>query len=174
MTAMLAMLGLLPMALSHGIGSEVQKPLAIVIIGGLVSATLLTLIVLPTLYVCYRRRSTLMSSVRRVLVIGLSAALAASCAATRTGVRPAYTITGMVQAIEPGGFTLRHKSGQRVTIAITANTAVAHNTAAVITDVAVGMRIVVIYHFVDGRRRRRSPPVPAGDQAATKGSLLLS
>jgi len=50
MTALLAMLGLLPMALSHGIGSETQKPLAIVIIGGLVSATLLTLVVLPVLY----------------------------------------------------------------------------------------------------------------------------
>ena len=50
MTSLLAMLGLLPMALSHGIGSEVQRPLATVIIGGLVSATLLTLIVLPTLY----------------------------------------------------------------------------------------------------------------------------
>jgi len=50
MTALLAMLGLLPMALSHSIGSEVQKPLAVVVIGGLVSATLLTLVVLPTLY----------------------------------------------------------------------------------------------------------------------------
>ena len=50
MTALLAMLGLLPMALSHSIGSEVQRPLAVVVIGGLVSATLLTLIVLPTLY----------------------------------------------------------------------------------------------------------------------------
>jgi cobalt-zinc-cadmium resistance protein CzcA len=53
MTAMLAMLGLLPMALSHGIGSETQKPLAIVIIGGLISATVLTLIVLPTLYLLF-------------------------------------------------------------------------------------------------------------------------
>lgn len=51
MTALLAMLGLLPMALSTAIGSETQKPLAIVVIGGLVSATLLTLFVLPTLYV---------------------------------------------------------------------------------------------------------------------------
>mgnify|MGYP001076727330 FL=1 len=50
MTALLASLGLLPAALSHGIGSETQKPLAIVVIGGLVSATLLTLLVLPTLY----------------------------------------------------------------------------------------------------------------------------
>jgi cobalt-zinc-cadmium resistance protein CzcA len=53
MTSLLAMLGLLPMALSHGIGSEVQRPLAVVIIGGLVSATMLTLIVLPTLYLMF-------------------------------------------------------------------------------------------------------------------------
>ena len=50
MTALLAMLGLLPMALSTAIGSETQKPLAVVVIGGLISATLLTLIFLPTLY----------------------------------------------------------------------------------------------------------------------------
>jgi cobalt-zinc-cadmium resistance protein CzcA len=56
MTSLLAALGLLPMALSHGIGSETQKPLAVVIIGGLMSATLLTLIVLPTLYVVFEGR----------------------------------------------------------------------------------------------------------------------
>jgi cobalt-zinc-cadmium resistance protein CzcA len=55
MTALLAMLGLLPMALSHGIGAETQKPLAVVIIGGLISATLLTLIVLPSLYLLFER-----------------------------------------------------------------------------------------------------------------------
>ena len=55
MTGLLAMFGLLPMALSHGIGSETQKPLAVVVIGGLISATLLTLIVLPTLYVLFER-----------------------------------------------------------------------------------------------------------------------
>ena len=57
-TATLAMLGLLPMALSHGIGSETQKPLAVVIIGGLVSATILTLIVLPTIYLVLDGDST--------------------------------------------------------------------------------------------------------------------
>ena len=51
MTALLASLGLLPMALSHGIGAETQRPLAVVVIGGLVSATLLVLFVLPVLYV---------------------------------------------------------------------------------------------------------------------------
>ena len=53
MTALLAMLGLLPMALSHGIGSETQRPLALVIIGGLISATPLTLLVLPVLYLMF-------------------------------------------------------------------------------------------------------------------------
>ena len=53
MTAMLAALGLLPMALSQDIGSETQRPLAIVVIGGLVTATLLTLVVLPALYVAW-------------------------------------------------------------------------------------------------------------------------
>jgi cobalt-zinc-cadmium resistance protein CzcA len=56
MTALLAMLGLLPMALSHGIGAETQRPLAIVVIGGLVSATLLTLVALPALYLSLARR----------------------------------------------------------------------------------------------------------------------
>jgi cobalt-zinc-cadmium resistance protein CzcA len=51
MTALLASLGLLPMALSTGIGAETQKPLAVVVIGGLVSATLLVLFVMPVLYV---------------------------------------------------------------------------------------------------------------------------
>ena len=58
MTALLAMMGLMPMALSHDIGSETQKPLAVVVIGGLITATLLTLIVLPTLYVLFARRAS--------------------------------------------------------------------------------------------------------------------
>ncbi|UPK72599.1 CusA/CzcA family heavy metal efflux RND transporter [Chitinophaga filiformis] len=51
MTATVASLGFLPMALSHGSGAEVQKPLATVVIGGLITATLLTLFVLPCLYI---------------------------------------------------------------------------------------------------------------------------
>lgn len=56
MTALLAMFGLLPMATSHAIGAETQKPLAVVVIGGLLSAMLLTLLVLPTLYYWVHRR----------------------------------------------------------------------------------------------------------------------
>ncbi|MEG8038709.1 CusA/CzcA family heavy metal efflux RND transporter [Sphingomonas sp. LR60] len=56
MTALVASLGFVPMALGHGAGAEVQKPLATVVIGGLISATLLTLFVLPTLYARFGRR----------------------------------------------------------------------------------------------------------------------
>ena len=55
MTAMLASLGLLPAALSHAIGSDTQRPFAIVIIGGLISSTLLTMLLLPTLYELFDR-----------------------------------------------------------------------------------------------------------------------
>ncbi|MEO6290806.1 MAG: efflux RND transporter permease subunit, partial [Ginsengibacter sp.] len=50
MTALMAAIGLLPAAISHGIGSETQKPLAIVVIGGLVTSTILTLLILPIIF----------------------------------------------------------------------------------------------------------------------------
>jgi cobalt-zinc-cadmium resistance protein CzcA len=53
MTALVASLGFVPMALATGTGAEVQKPIATVVIGGLISATLLTLLVLPALYACF-------------------------------------------------------------------------------------------------------------------------
>ena len=56
MTALVASLGFVPMAFNTGIGSEVQRPLATVVIGGIVSSTLLTLVVLPALYRLLHRR----------------------------------------------------------------------------------------------------------------------
>jgi cobalt-zinc-cadmium resistance protein CzcA len=50
MTALMAGLGLLPAAISHGIGSETQRPFAVVIVGGIVTGTLFTLLLLPMLY----------------------------------------------------------------------------------------------------------------------------
>ena len=50
MTALVAALGFVPMALAHGPGAEVQRPLATVVIGGIISSTLLTLLLLPMLY----------------------------------------------------------------------------------------------------------------------------
>ncbi len=58
MTALVASLGFVPMALATGTGAEVQRPLATVVIGGLISSTLLTLIVLPALYRLFERKGT--------------------------------------------------------------------------------------------------------------------
>ncbi|MBR0753505.1 CusA/CzcA family heavy metal efflux RND transporter [Bradyrhizobium jicamae] len=55
MTALVAALGFVPMAIATGAGAEVQRPLATVVIGGVVSSTILTLLVLPALYVLFRR-----------------------------------------------------------------------------------------------------------------------
>jgi len=60
-TALVASLGFIPMALNTGIGSEVQRPLATVVIGGVISSTLLTLIVLPAFYYIVNQRSSLKS-----------------------------------------------------------------------------------------------------------------
>lgn len=59
MTALVAALGFVPMALAHGRGAEVQKPLATVVIGGIISATLLTLLVLPALYRIFHKHGDL-------------------------------------------------------------------------------------------------------------------
>jgi cobalt-zinc-cadmium resistance protein CzcA len=56
MTSATAALGFLPMAISHGAGAEIQKPLATVVIGGLITATILTLVVLPILYIVFNDR----------------------------------------------------------------------------------------------------------------------
>ena len=57
MTALMASIGLLPAAMSTGIGSESQKPLAVVIIGGLITATILILLIFPIIYWIVNRHS---------------------------------------------------------------------------------------------------------------------
>jgi len=57
MTALVARLGFIPMAVSTSAGAEVQRPLATVVIGGLLSSTVLTLVVLPILYELFERSS---------------------------------------------------------------------------------------------------------------------
>lgn len=56
MTALVASLGFVPMALATGTGAEVQRPLATVVIGGILSSTMLTLLVLPVLYRIVHRK----------------------------------------------------------------------------------------------------------------------
>jgi len=57
MTMLVATLGLLPAALSHGIGSDSQRPFAIVIVGGLISGLLMSIFLLPTIYVWIARET---------------------------------------------------------------------------------------------------------------------
>ncbi len=70
MTAAVAALGFIPMALSSGAGAEVQKPLATVVIGGLITATFLTLVVLPLLYIIFSaKRKTKVKPVAAIITV---------------------------------------------------------------------------------------------------------
>ncbi|MDB5203297.1 MAG: CusA/CzcA family heavy metal efflux transporter [Ferruginibacter sp.] len=82
MTATVAALGFLPMAFSTGAGGEVQKPLATVVIGGLITATFLTLVVVPCLYIIFsgKRKSFSMQAARVVLPLMILCASQASYA----------------------------------------------------------------------------------------------
>ena len=62
MTALVAALGFVPMAVATGTGAEVQRPLATVVIGGILSSTALTLLVLPALYRVFHRRDEVAST----------------------------------------------------------------------------------------------------------------
>jgi heavy metal efflux system protein len=61
-TALVAILGFVPMAVASGAGAEVQKPLATVVIGGLTCATILTLVVLPSLFAWAQRSSATLAA----------------------------------------------------------------------------------------------------------------
>ena len=79
LTASVASLGFLPMALSTSAGAEVQKPLATVVIGGLITATILTLIVLPVLYILFsgegKKRKMKSTTVTTIIIFFIAATL---------------------------------------------------------------------------------------------------
>ncbi len=93
MTAAVASLGFLPMALSTGAGAEVQKPLATVVIGGLITATLLTLIVLPILYLLLEKGTKKSRISPKIAIITLGILLS-------SGILKAQTTLNLEQAIE--------------------------------------------------------------------------
>ncbi len=74
MTAAVASLGFLPMALSNGAGAEVQRPLATVVIGGLMTATFLTLFLLPVLYILFEKSNVKMKSKTAVILLSFGIA----------------------------------------------------------------------------------------------------
>lgn len=108
MTASVASLGFLPMAISTGAGGEVQKPLATVVIGGLLTATMLTLIVLPVLYTFFEnfgkkkrermKSKTTIVTTMLVFVLGMGVFKANAQTVTATITRPRTTI-GLQQAL---------------------------------------------------------------------------
>jgi len=100
MTALVASLGFLPMAISGGSGAEVQRPLATVVIGGLLSATLLTLLVLPVLYIWVEkmgRKRINPTSVTSVLILTLSVFAVPLAKAQTTGLTLNQAISSALQ-----------------------------------------------------------------------------
>ncbi|MHA8098033.1 CusA/CzcA family heavy metal efflux RND transporter [Aquirufa aurantiipilula] len=97
MTASVASLGFLPMALSHSPGAEVQRPLATVVIGGLITATFLTLVVIPVVYslVMTRKENKLKSQPMIVLVI--LAGLMLSFSSLGQGSKPVLNLSNCMQ-----------------------------------------------------------------------------
>ena len=85
MTATVASLGFLPMALSGGAGAEVQKPLATVVIGGLITATLLTLILLPILYIIFMKNKMRPNSTATAVLTVIALLFAVQTSTAQTG-----------------------------------------------------------------------------------------
>jgi len=108
--ALLAILGFVPMAISTSAGAEVQKPLATVVIGGLISATLLTLIVLPVLYILFfgkrkKEKSTVPNTLTIILITGILSVFGISNAAkAQNQVPKTYTLEQAIdQALKNNG-----------------------------------------------------------------------
>jgi cobalt-zinc-cadmium resistance protein CzcA len=109
-TAAVASLGFIPMALSNGAGAEVQKPLATVVIGGLLSATLLTLFVLPIFYQLFEKKRLGQSTIAVILcIIGLNAT--ALQAQQLTVKKPLTKVIEQAKLVSP---TLKTTEAQRI------------------------------------------------------------
>jgi cobalt-zinc-cadmium resistance protein CzcA len=109
-TAAVASLGFIPMALSNGAGAEVQKPLATVVIGGLLSATLLTLFVLPIFYQLFEKKRLGKSTIAVILcIIGLNAT--ALQAQQLTVKKPLTKVIEQAKFVSP---TLKTTEAQRI------------------------------------------------------------
>ncbi len=109
LTAAVASLGFLPMALSSSAGAEVQKPLATVVIGGLISSTLLTLIVLPVLYILFSGKrkkisSPLTSTILLVCLLGFTLLGFSNNVQAQNTISNTYTLDQIIkQALENNG-----------------------------------------------------------------------
>lgn len=136
MTAGVASLGFLPMALSTSAGAEVQRPLATVVIGGLITATLLTLIVLPVLYSLVKERVERRKRMNHTVVIGL---LALGLVIVKMPSAEAQRVVSLDQAIqEATSQNLLVKSGELVISREQALVGASFNPAKASVDVQYG------------------------------------
>jgi len=120
MTALVASLGFLPMALSHGSGAEVQKPLATVVIGGLLTATLLTLLVLPVLYWFFEKigKAKPNISVNAAVIVLLLLVPTLSNAQTANGISLQQAIDGALKnnaSVKAGNFEIDYSKALKKT-----------------------------------------------------------
>ena len=99
MTALVASLGFIPMALSNSAGAEVQKPLATVVIGGLISATLLTLFILPILYTYFERNLSKPKPAKTASTLTIIALLLLAGTASQAQ-NPAVRVVSLDQALQ--------------------------------------------------------------------------
>lgn len=107
MTASVASLGFLPMALSQGAGAEVQRPLATVVIGGLITATLLTLFLLPVLYVWVERKRTIKPGIATTLILPLLFLLPALNSGAQVANERLVTLDSLLELVEQKNLTLK-------------------------------------------------------------------
>jgi len=117
MTAFVASLGFLPMALSNGAGAEVQRPLATVVIGGLLIATFLTLFLLPVLYIIFEKKVFMKAKKLPAAVVLLVGLLCAGKASAQTGTMDDQRTPGL----------LENRAGMPITLSAAVDTALKNN-----------------------------------------------
>ncbi len=107
MTAFVASLGFLPMAISNGAGAEVQRPLATVVIGGLLIATLLTLFVLPILYVLFEKG---ISIKKNKIVIKSLVLICAICGLQKANAQKTITLNAALDSAIVNNLTIKNET----------------------------------------------------------------
>ncbi|MBS1667991.1 MAG: CusA/CzcA family heavy metal efflux RND transporter [Bacteroidetes bacterium] len=111
MTAFVASLGFLPMALSNGAGAEVQRPLATVVIGGLLIATFLTLFILPVLYILFEKKISIKKKDdnKHKSIIGTSIILLLLTLSNQSGAQTPITLKAAIDSALKNNLMMRNE-----------------------------------------------------------------
>nr|WP_295932117.1 CusA/CzcA family heavy metal efflux RND transporter [uncultured Dyadobacter sp.] len=176
MTAAVASLGFLPMAISNGAGAEVQRPLATVVIGGLVTATLLTLFVLPALYLLFQSKSALKTKPQVASII-LLVLMTSSMAVAQPDYRPVSLDDAIQKAMKHnleirgkrlGEEAAEKRSGSSFDIAKTNVNADYGKFNSPNNDLRIGISQAIAFPTVYGHQRRALEADFLATQAQTR------